>query len=314
MSRLTPLLPRALAPGATIGLVSPGRWSPPDDLARGVAALEGMGYRVKVHPQNHLRHHQFAGTDDDRAAALEDIFADPDVHAVVCARGGTGSLRLLDRLNYGLIGRNPKILMGYSDITALLVAVREETGLVTYHGPMAYSFSKAVDPFTRQTLVDVLSGTPNTTINAPATVLQAGMAEGPLLGGNLCLLTNLIGTPHDFSPNGHILFLEDVDEYWHNLDRMFLHLKRAGRLRGIRGLILGELTDMKDGTVPYGLGLADLVRDYLEGAPIPIVTDFPCGHGKSIATFPLGVDVRFTASDGRANLVFLQPTVTTERP
>lgn len=302
--------PPRLNKGDVIGIVSPARWMEEGELYKTAAVFEEMGFRVKVSPQNFLRQDQFAGTDNDRARAIEEMFVDEDVKAIVCARGGYGALRIIDILNYDLIARNPKIFIGYSDITALLFSIYKETGLVTFHGPMLYSFINEVDPFIITYLSQAICQSEPYNVefekNSQVKVLRSGIAEGELLGGNLSILVNLIGTSHDFDTSGKILFIEDVDEYLYNLDRMLLHMKRSGKLENVAGLIIGEMTDIKDNNIPFGKDIDEIVLDIVGDSSFPIVSNFPCGHGKSLMTMPISIRARLKCDEQGAKLSMLE--------
>lgn len=304
--------PPALSPGDTIGVVAPARWLEPEKLDAAKAVLEEAGFRVRLHDQNRLRDGQLAGTDDERAAALMEMAADPEIKAVMCARGGYGALRIVDRLDYAVIAANPKIYAGYSDITCLLGAITRKTGLATLHGPMMVDLAGSLDDESRNHLTATLSGenpwedsgadsgaaTPGL---SSMRTLRPGAGEGPLVGGNLTILANMLGTNSDFDTDGAILFIEDVDEYLYNIDRMLLHLRRAGRLDNPAALVLGSFTDMKDHDIPFGRTVEEMAMDHCAHGGYPIVAGFPCGHGDTNLALPVGVAARIEAGpDGTA--------------
>jgi muramoyltetrapeptide carboxypeptidase len=284
------LKPNPLKPGATIGVVSPARHAPDEWMEKCQAGLEGMGFKVVVHAQNSARHHQLAGDDEARAKAIMDYFAGPAIDAIFCARGGIGSYRLLDLLDYDLIKKNPKIFCGFSDITTLLTAFYVKCGLVGFHAPMGWNFidpDPALPPNLKDNLMGQLLGVEQ--VFPLARPLREGKAEGRLLGGNLCLLQNLIGTTYDLDTGGAILFIEDTEERWSAFDRTLHHMALAGKFKNIKALIVGELVDMReeDGAL-WGDDYRDALKK-LVPAGIPIVTNFPCGHGKNMATLPIGI-------------------------
>ena len=310
------LIPPTLLPGATIGIIAPARWPEPAQLALGVAWLEAQGFRVKAHPHLTARDGRLAGSDSVRAAAINDMFADDGVQAVLCARGGTGSFRLLDLIDYDLIQRRPKILCGFSDLTTLLLAVRQRAGLVTFHGPLLCNFTRADGHGrTAQDWRQLLAGqTPAGGKDFTVDALTPGRAEGALIGGNLSLLRNLLGTPYDWTAQDCILFIEDVDEPLYKIDHMLWQLRQAGKFDGVRGVIAGEFTPHADdvnpapGDVPYGKNLNDLLREYLP-RDIPVCTGFPCGHGRYLTSLPVGIRAALEISPGHAHLRFLEPVV-----
>lgn len=304
--------PSKLSKGDTIGIVSPARWLKEDVCHSSVKILEESGYPVKLGPATFLQDNQYAGTTEERTNELEEMFADEDVKAIICSRGGYGSIRVSDCLNYDLILRNPKIFIGYSDITALHVSLLKMTELVTFHGPMLVSLEKK-DEFTLRYLFQVLSGDAPIHVDFPADlqplILRGGFAEGELLGGNLSLLTNMLGTSWDFDPSGKILFVEDIDEKLYRVDRLLLHLKRAGKLKEIAGLIVGEMVDIVDEEIPFGKAVDEIVMDVCDRTNFPIVTNFPCGHGIHQMTMPISIRAQLDCTTDRASFTLVEPAV-----
>lgn len=291
--------PPALSPGDAVGVVAPARWLEPEKLEAAKAVLETAGFQVQLHDQNRLRDDQFAGTDAERAAAFMDFAADPDIKAVMCARGGYGALRMADRLDYGVIAANPKIYVGYSDITCLLEAIRRKAGLAALHGPMMIDLADKPNAANLESLIAALTGGDPWAAAAtlpPPRILRPGAGEGPLVGGNLTILANMIGTDTDFDAEGAVLFIEDVDEYLYNIDRMLLHLKRAGRMDGLAALLLGSFTSVKDQDTPFGRDVEQIVLDHCGRGRYPIVTGFPCGHGGVNLSMPVGTAARIEAA------------------
>jgi muramoyltetrapeptide carboxypeptidase len=231
------------------------------------------------------------------------MFTDPQVSAIVCAKGGYGAPRIVDALDYGLIRRHPKRFVGYSDITALLLGIARHAGLETYHGPMLGDVADGLAPDSAAHLLAALTGTPAPDAAAAlldqAVALRPGRAAGRLIGGNLSLLVNMIGTPTDFDTAGAILFLEDVDEPLYHIDRMLVHLRRAGKFAGIAGLMIGEMTKLRDGSVPFGATVEDMALAAIGDAAIPVVANFPCGHSPRQMTLPIGAPATLVCADGR---------------
>jgi len=305
--------PPALKQGGTIGVVSPSRWPKPAWIAKGKALLERRGYKVVIHPQNYLKNGQLAGSDAARAGAIMDMFVDSAIDAIVCARGGTGAFRLLDKLDYKLIRRNPKPFVGFSDITNLLQAITARCGFVTYHGPLFWNFAHAHNP---KTVNDMLAVVGNTKKNyrlwiPEAQCVRSGKASGVLVGGNISHLEHLMGTLYDWSGKGAILMIEDVDEPIYKLDEKLLHMRLAGKFKGVRAIIVGEMVDITDGETgfarkgdrPYGRSLRQIFMDVLP-PDIPLCFDFPCGHGKYLTTLPIGAHTQLTLNTRGAELNF----------
>ena len=308
------LLPVPLAKGDTIGLVSPS--SATDDsfnlqLAR--EAMEALGFKVKAGAHYDARRGHLAGTDAERAGDLNAMFADKTVKAIVCTRGGSGAARLLPLLDYDRIRRNPKVLLGYSDITALHSAIHAKTGLVTFHGQIGSgSWNKFnVDQFQRvlidrelveyrnkSELGDDLVQRQNRTIT-----IRGGKAHGELLGGNLTVLTALAGSPYLPDFRGKILFLEDVGEAPYRIDRMFSTLKLMGALDKISGFIFGECTDCKPGDGYGSLTLEQILDDYIRPLKIPAYRGAMTGHIREQFILPVGGQVELDADAGAFRLL-----------
>lgn len=308
------LLPPPLNKGDTIALVSPsGASDDLFDLQLAQEAMQALGFKVKLAPHLASRYGHLAGADAERAGDLNATFADGEVKAIVCARGGSGAARLLPLLDYDVIRRNPKVLLGYSDITALHSAIHAKTGLVTFHGPIGVgSWNRFnVDQFQRlffqrelmqyrnvADIGDELVQRRNRTIT-----INAGKAQGELIGGNLAVLTALAGSPYlpDFS--GRILFLEDVSEAPYRIDRMFSTLKLSGVLDRIAGLIFGECTDCEPGDGYGSLTLAQILDDYLKSLKIPAYRGAMIGHLRQQFIVPVGGKVEMDADAGTFRLL-----------
>ena len=311
--------PPKLIRGSRIALVAPaGPLLERDDLTRAEALCRALGYEPQLGKSAAARHGYLAGTDDQRIADLNSALADSSVDAIWCIRGGYGSIRLLDRVDYAAMARQPKVLIGFSDITALLNAVTGMTGVVTFHGPVA----RAVMPaFSRRHFELVLSGleAPGRLgrLAAPADVLlpqenrivtlRGGVAEGKLAGGNLTLLQCLIGTPYFPDLAGAILFLEDVGEDLYRVDRMLAHLRLIGALRQLAGVVIGRFTDLERAGRDGALGFDHIMEHYFGPLGIPVGYGFPIGHIDDQWTLPLGIRARLDADSGEVEL--LEPAV-----
>jgi muramoyltetrapeptide carboxypeptidase len=307
------LKPKSLKRGHRIGVVSPSYWLEKKGLGNAVTVFQKKGYEVQLGDSVYLKDGPFAGTPQQRANDINQMFSDPNIDAIFCARGGYGANRVLPLLDYDLIQSKPKIFMGYSDITAFLTSITQKTGLVTFHGPMLSTFKNKLVPYNLDTLVNVLSGKEDIRIVEPnelkPTILKSGKAIGPLWGGNMCLLVNRLGTKNQLNTDGVILFIEDVDENLYAFDRMLFHMKEAGMFENIRGLIVGELTEMKDEIIPFGKTTDEIILDVCGDLNIPIVTNFPCGHGNYQATLPISLPVELRADNNFVELLFLESPV-----
>jgi muramoyltetrapeptide carboxypeptidase len=312
--------PRRLQPGDTVGLVDPASatWEPMniEIVAESLAAL---GYKTKRGANLLARHGYFAGTDEQRAADLNAMFADPEVRAIHCVRGGWGCARLLPRLDWQMIARNPKILLGYSDVTALLLSLYAKTGLVTFHGPMGISrwnpfnvgFLKRVlqegEAVTFENLREIKKEDDLTVVENRVQTLRPGTARGRLLGGNLTVLTSLVGSGYLPDWDGCILFIEDVEEAPYRIDRMLTQLQLAGILQKARAVIWGTCTKCDPGEGFGSLTVTDVLRDHLLPLNVPAWSGAMIGHVDRQFTLPVGTEVEVDATAG--TLRMLEPAV-----
>ena len=257
----------------------------------------------------------FAGHPQDRADDIHRMFSDPDIKAIICARGGYGANRVLPLIDYELIRENPKIFMGYSDITAYLTSITQKTGLITFHGPMLVSYKKRFVKYNFELMEQILKGTKEVKIEYPKVlspkVLKPGIAIGPLWGGNMTLLVNRLGTTDQLDTDGVILFLEDLDEYLYAFERILVQMRTAGLFNHIKGLIIGELDKFKDQEIPFERNTDQIVMDICGDLNVPIVSNFPCGHGTYQATLPISVPTELNANDSNPYLTLLEPAVET---
>ncbi len=287
-------IPSSLLPGDTIGIMAPSSRANKDNIDKLESLLTKRGYKVFIHPQAFLTLHQSAGTGIEKAAAFHDLLRRKDIKAIFFSNGGNRAGTMLEHLNFDRIAANPKIIMGYSDITALLNAIHTKTGLVTYHGPMARSFlslpKKQIDQ-----CFDLLEGKTKTLEMPKAKILKPGNAKGHSIGGNLAVLCSLLGTPYQPDFKNAILFLEDIAEETSHIDRYLWQLRNAGALHEIKALILGSFTDLKDtGTNKYGFTLKDCVEAVTADLKIPVLINAPFGHGKDLYTLPVGAKAKLS--------------------
>lgn len=304
--------PAGLKSGANIGVISPSYWIADDVLKNTAEIFTSRNFHLTYGESIKLKEGPFAGPPELRADDLNNMFADPNIDAIFCARGGYGANRVLPLLNYDLIKENPKIFIGNSDITAYLTSITQKTEIITFHGPMLVSYKHGFIEYNFDQMMKVLTSTKNIVINPPAEfdphILKKGTAKGPLWGGNLSLVMNRLGTDGQINTTGCILFLEDLDEYLYSFERMLVHLQTAGVFNNINGLIIGELIDMKDQEISFGKSTDDIIMEICGTMDIPIVTNFPCGHGKYQATLPISLPIELCA-DETVKLKFLGPAV-----
>ncbi len=291
--------PPPVRPGDRVGVAALSSAIDPPALARGLDTLRDLGYDPAPASNLASRHGILAGTDDERVAAFHDLIADDSLAAVVFARGGHGLLRILPRLDWDLVARRPRAWVGYSDLTPFLLQVVQRCNLVTFHGPMVGSdLSRGLDAAEAASFRAAL--TAETPLRYPLRVLRGADAEGPILGGCLSLLTAVVGTPWATPFDDALLFLEDVNEPLHRVDRMLTHLRLSGTLTGVRGVIAGHfgegweqaIRDIRSAGAEAGDGDggpgAAWLGETLLSLPGPFATGLPCGHGIPNLTLPLG--------------------------
>ncbi len=309
--------PRVLRPGDTVGLVTPSTYvSDPDRLWLARRTIEELGLRCKTGRSVGRREGYLGGTIRERVEDLHAMFADPEVKAVFCMRGGYGAAMLLDSLDYALIRKNPKVFLGYSDITALHLGIHRLTGLVTFHGPVVLSgLSEWTLEHFRRALFETkplgrLSNPPEPRPIRPRhpwRAVRPGRARGPLIGGNLTLISTTLGTPYEIQTEGRILFLEDVGEEPYSIDRMLTHLRLAGKFRGIRGLVWGECASCRPREFQPGFestfSTGEVVQNILGGLDVPVVTGLVIGHTDDQLTLPLGVEAELDADAGTLTIL-----------
>lgn len=309
------LRPKRLKAGMTVGLVTPASnaWED-EDIRFAGDVVRSLGFKVKEAANLYRRSQYLAGPDEARAQDLNAMFADPDVDAVFCLRGGYGTPRILPMLDYALIRRNPKILLGYSDITALLNAIYHRSGVMTYHGPIAaQNFTDYTLAEYQKVLVDAQSrvslGTPPAFEVSPGRVenrnritrFAGGIARGRLIGGNLSLMASLVGTPFEPDYQGKILFLEDVGEAPYRVDRMLTQLWLAGKLQQVAGIVFGKFTET--GTDGNTFSIEHVLRERTASLGIPVVRGLMIGHVDDQTVVPVGALAELDGDEGVLTLL-----------
>lgn len=304
--------PRALRQGDTIAVIAPGSPIGQDRLDAGVAELRRLGYEVRFRPDIVAADTFFAGSHERRYQELRDALADPSVAAVFCARGGYGCNYLVERLASDGLPTQAKIVMGYSDATTLLAWLLQFAGWTTFHGPMVtLEFAVGGAAYDAASFRQALACTSASWSagDGGARTLRPGLAEGLLFGGCLPMLTATLGTPREIETAGTLLFLEDIAARPYQIDRMLFHLREAGKLEGVRGIIFGEMLDCLQHP-EQGYTLESVVLRALEGIDVPVVFGFRSGHTSTGAiTLPLGVRTRLDARGSQPSLEILEPAV-----
>jgi muramoyltetrapeptide carboxypeptidase len=307
--------PRALKPGDTVGLIAPASytfdlWSLDDAAAR----VEALGLKPKFGKHVRGRRGFLSGTDDERLEDLHAMFSDPRVSAVFALQGGYGTPRLLDRIDYGLIRRNPRILLGYSDITGLHLAIGRKSGLVTFHGPnmigslpprtvellkKALFVAEPIGELTNPDEADPLN------VEFPLRTVTPGVARGRIVGGNLTLVTATMGTPYEIETKGRIVFLEDTGEAPYRVDRMLVQLRLAGKLQEAAGVVFGTCTDCGPGKSSFelSLSLSEVLMEQLGTLRVPVIAGLVFGHTKEKSVLPMGVEAELDATARRVRVL-----------
>jgi muramoyltetrapeptide carboxypeptidase len=305
------LKPKHLKKGDLIGLISPA--STPDNLEKineAVKYFERLGYRVMVGKNVGKVRGYLAGTDEQRLEDFHSMFLNKEVKAIFCVRGGYGSIRFLDKINFSTIRKNPKIFVGYSDITALQLAIFHKVGLITFAGPMAaVDFSGEVDPFTEENFWKMVTfpkpfGKFKNPQGERISCLTKGYAKGRLLGGNLSLVCSLLGTPYLPKLDKAVLFLEEVEEKPYRIDRFFAQMKLAKIFDKVSGIVLCNFTDCEEtDSKKKSLSLNDVVSDYFSNLSIPVAYNLIHGHIKSKNTIPIGAMASVDCNKGIIEII-----------
>ena len=302
---MKPLKPKTLAKGDTIGILAPASGGSAEGAEQGIEWLKEQGFQVKLGKSVAGQYGFLSASDEVRADDLHQMFSDPHIDAILCLRGGYGSMRLLDRINFHVIGANPKIFIGYSDITALHLAILQRTGLITFHGPMAASdMGNNIPDYSKDALFQaILSGRAigrilNPTSTPPPVCLSPGTAKGILTGGNLTLITATLGTPYEIDTRGKILFLEEVAEAPYRIDRMLTQLLLAGKLQSAAGIVLDVFAGCDEEAQTVTFRVEEVLRERLGSLTLPVLSGLYFGHTADKATLPLGVTATLDSTAG----------------
>ena len=311
------LKPKKLKKGDTIGLVAPASAATRNAYEKAVENIGSLGFNVKTSDNARIRKGFLAGNDEHRLKDLHAMFEDESVDGIMCIRGGYGSGRLLTQINYNLIKANVKVLIGYSDITALLYGIHKNTGLVCFHGPVGAS---EFSDFTQKSFEDVLiKGKKSVAIKRPkqwneltdkafeSIIINQGTATGQLIGGNLSLMTSVMGTPYDIAFDNKIVFIEEIGESPYRLDRMITQLLNSGKLDLASGLVLGVFkgceTSPDDPDYALSVSMKEVLMDRFGGLKIPVIYGMPIGHIDDNATLPIGISAELNADKGALKLL-----------
>ncbi|WP_330619738.1 S66 peptidase family protein [Vallitalea pronyensis] len=295
--------PKAIQPGDTIGVIAPASPLDKRQVEQSKSALETLGFHVVMGKSCYQHHGYLAGRDQIRAKDVNDMFSHDDVKGIINLRGGYGTPRILSMLDYPFIKHHPKVFIGYSDITAIHIALHQLCGLVTFHGPMVgVEILRGMDAFTKKSFFNQISGHHVDRIhnpkNDPIKTLYGGTAEGPIIGGNLTLITSTLGTPYEIDTKGKILFMEEVGERPYKVDRLLTQLKHAGKLKDAQGILLGNFKNCEPQEKEMSHSLQEVFEELIKPLHKPTLYHLKAGHCRPNITLPFGVRVHMDAYSG----------------
>jgi len=295
------ITPASLQKGDKIGIVAPARKIEKQELEAAISIFESWGLKVELGKNIFKEDRQFAGTDAQRAEDFQDMIDQPDIKAIICARGGYGTIRLLPLMDFSKFIKSPKWIVGYSDVTAIHAHLNQNLGVQSIHGIMPLNFPKnKTENDATRSLKKALFGESNSYIFDTYKLNREGKIEGELIGGNLSVLYSIAGTIYDIQTDNKILVLEDLDEYLYHIDRMMMNLKFGGKLQNLKALIIGGMSDMNDNTISFGKDAYEIISDAIEEYHYPVCFNFPAGHIEQNLTLRLGSNVKLEIGEGKA--------------
>ena len=294
--------PQYLKSGDKIGIVSPAGHISSEIVEKAAIVIESKGYEVVRGEHLKCKHHQFAGSDRDRQEDLQEMLDNQDIKVIICSRGGYGMIRLIKNLDFIAFRENPKWVVGFSDITVLHAHLNHNLNIASIHGPMLKMLAEQPESISTKMLFDILKGdSPEIKLNSKS-MSGSALIEGKLTGGNLSIICSLIGTDYDFDPVGKILFIEDIGEHHYKIDRMLHQLLLSNKLTGLKAIILGQFSELKDDAEYFGEVIADMLRNKLDGEGPVIISGFPSGHEDT--NLSLILNSRYQISFEEEQLVF----------
>ncbi|MDD3860547.1 MAG: LD-carboxypeptidase [Bacteroidales bacterium] len=271
------VVPEFLKKDSKIAILSPSGYSNAEFVKTAAEYISELGYIPKIFPSCLNKHFQFGGTDDERLKDIQTAFDADDIDAVLCARGGYGAIRIIDKIDFSGFIKNPKWVIGFSDITNLHLAINK-LKICSIHGQMTKAVHEQMDSDAVKFVFDILAGKfPKYNIDGHD-LNRIGETEAELIGGNLSIIYSLQGTKFEIDTNGKILFIEDLNEYLYHLDRIMINLKLTGKLKNLKALIVGQFTDMKDNANPFGKNAYEIINEHVADYSFPVCFNFPVGH------------------------------------
>jgi len=296
------ITPEFLQKGDTIGILATARKIDLVNLQPAIKLLESWGLNVVIGKTIGKEDHQLAGADWQRATDFQEMLDNPKIKAIWAAKGGYGTVRIIDRIDFTNFKKKPKWIVGFSDVTVLHSHINN-MGIETLHAMMAVS-AKTASPQAIETFKKSLFGEKLEYHIPPSAFNKKGKATGEIVGGNLSVLYSILGSKSEVDYKGKILFIEDLDEYLYHIDRMMMNLKRNGYFDGLKGLVIGGMTEMNDNDIPWGKDALEIIQDVLKDYKFPIIYNFPAGHIKDNRALILGKTVTIEATDKEASVKF----------
>jgi len=296
------ILPAPLASNSHIRIVSTARFIVDNQLLYTKSLLQSWGFSVSFGDHLFKQENQFAGTEKERVLDLQNAIDDVNVEAILFARGGYGTVKIIDHIDFSSLKNNPKWFIGYSDVTVLHSHLHQNQKLATLHASMPVNFEKN----TQKSLDSIRNCLKGLKINIEfesSTENKAGNAEGILIGGNLSIIYSLLGSKSDIDTSGKVLFIEDLDEYLYHVDRMMVNINRNGKLKDLAGLIVGGFSDMRDNEIPFGKTAHEIILDSVKNYNFPVIFDFPAGHIDDNRAIILGKSCKITDSNGTVTFI-----------
>lgn len=297
-------IPTYLKKGDTIGILSTARKMTEEQLSFAIDLIQNWGFKVKLGESIGAEEHQFAGSDEIRRKNLQDFIDDPSINAILCARGGYGTMRIIDQIDFSKFLENPKWICGFSDVTVLHEHL-QSLGIASLHTAMPSLFPSISEHATLDSILKALVGEElSYTWEPNSQSIFPKNCEGEIVGGNLSLIYALQGSVSDINTDGKILFIEDLDEYYYHIDRMMCSLDRSGKLKNLKALLVGGMNDMKDNSIPFGMHTEEIILYYTRKYGYPVFFDFPCGHIEHNYAVKLGMKAKIIIDDNK--LTFIQ--------
>lgn len=297
------IIPPYLKPGSKIRIISPAGVVDEKNVLAAAQWLIEQGYQTELGMHVFERHFQYAGTDRQRLHDLQEALDDPETEAILCSRGGYGTMRIIEQVNFTYFRKKPKWIAGFSDITILHAALHK-MNIASIHGTMPRLFydKNRFQEENVQSLIDALTGKSVEYLFPVKKENRTGETVAPIIGGNLSIMSSLMGTPYELDTSGKILFIEDLDEYLYHIDRMMQQLKMAGKLKNLAGLIAGSFTDMKDNETPFGLEVNEIIQEAVEEYNYPVCFDFHAGHDLKNLALVFGCNWHLVVSENHTSL------------